>query len=210
MQPIFTIGHSNHSLEDFVHLLQQHQITALADVRSAPYSRYLPHFNKKRLQAYLPKVAIHYVFLGQELGARPTDPNCYVEGKAVYAKIAATEAFQQGLKRLVSGAANYRIALMCAEKDPLTCHRAILISQHLLPFNLDIAHIHSDGALELHEKLEERLLKAHHLQEPPVNQLSLLSSTDSVIDMDRGARVRQAYQQQGDKVAYVEHQQPEP
>ncbi|MEB3232696.1 MAG: DUF488 domain-containing protein [Leptolyngbyaceae bacterium] len=208
MQTIFTIGHSNHSLDAFLSLLQQHEINALADVRSAPYSRYLPHFNQKALQAYLPKAAIRYVFLGQELGARPRDSSCYVAGKAVYEKIAATTFFQHGLQRLIQGSQTYRIALMCAEKDPLTCHRAILIGQHLVPWNVAIAHIHSDGNLESHDDLETRLLSTHHLEDPPQNQqLSLLPGLDPTISLDRNDRIHQAYQYQGAKVAYVEEEQ---
>lgn len=205
MYPIFTIGHSNHSPTDFLERLQQHNINALVDVRSTPYSRYLPHFNKSALQAHLPEAEIHYVFLGAELGARPEDPNCYFESKAIYEKIAQTEAFHYGLKRLLQGAQNYRIALMCAEKDPLTCHRAILVCQHLVPFNLEIAHIHSNGELECHEDLEERMLNKNNLQDPPkYKQLSLLSVMDADIELDRDERIRQAYQKQGEKIAYVE------
>ncbi len=204
MQPLFTIGHSNHSHEHFLNLLQQHGVTALADVRSAPYSRYLPHFNKPALQTSLPEADIRYVFLGGQLGARPNDPDCYVEGKAVYEKIAATQAFQQGLQRLLKGVQTHRIALMCAEKDPITCHRAILVCQHLVPFNLEIGHIHSNGRLEFHEDLEERMLKLHHFQDPlGEDQLSLFPQYSDPTP-DRLERLRQAYQKQGDKIAYVE------
>lgn len=110
MKPVFTIGHSNHTPEKFLELLSSHNINSLADVRSAPYSRYLPHFNKQALQSYLPKAEIYYVFLGSELGARPADANCYIEGKAVYEEIAALSSFQQGLKRILKGAQNHRIA----------------------------------------------------------------------------------------------------
>lgn len=206
MSPLFTIGHSNHSPEKFVALLEEHGITALADVRSMPYSRYLPHFNQPALQVLLPQAEIRYVFLGAELGARPDNPDCYAEGKALYEKIAATDAFQKGLQRLLNGAKDHRIALMCAEKDPLTCHRAILVCQHLLAFNLEIGHIHSNGELEYHEDLEERMLKAQGLQDPePVAQLSLFTESSKPC-LDRPTRLRQAYQQQGDKIAYVEKQ----
>ncbi|MFM1842571.1 MAG: hypothetical protein RLZZ490_1307 [Cyanobacteriota bacterium] len=204
MNPLFTIGHSNHSPEKFIELLEFHGITALADVRSLPYSRYLPHFNQPALQALLPQAEIRYVFLGAELGARPDNPDCYVDGKALYEKIAATDNFQKGLNRLLKGANDYRIALMCAEKDPLTCHRAILICQHLLPFNLEIGHIHSNGELEYHEALEERMLKAQGLQDPePIAQLSLFPEPSEPC-LDRQTRLSQAYQQQGEKIAYVE------
>ena len=204
MKPLFTIGHSNHSPEKFVELLQIHGVTALADVRSAPYSRYLPHFNKSALQTYLQTSDIRYVFLGEELGARPNNPICYVEGKAIYERIAATESFQKGITRLLKGVENHRIALMCAEKDPITCHRAVLVCQHLTPFNLEIGHIHSNGELEFHENLEERILKLHGLQDSePVNQLSLFQE-DLVPILPRSERIRQAYLKQGEKIAYVE------
>jgi uncharacterized protein (DUF488 family) len=204
MQPIFTVGHSNHSPEHFLELLQQHNITALADVRSAPYSRHLPHFNKQALQSYLPHAEIRYVFLGAELGARPEDLSCYVEGKALYEKIAALEGFERGIKRLLKGTHEHRIALMCAEKDPITCHRAILVCQHLVPFNLEIAHIHSNGELEFHENLEERMLKIHNLQETPVQSQLSLFTEEAKNEMERTQRIYQAYQRQGDKIAYVE------
>lgn len=153
---LFTIGHSNLSIEAFISLLQQHGITAVVDVRSHPYSRYLPHFNKSEIQASLQNTGIEYRFLGRELGARPNDPICYVDGKAPYEKIASTQLFKQGIKRLLKGANNYRIALMCAERDPITCHRSILVCQHLREFELNINHILTDGNLEPHEAFEER------------------------------------------------------
>ena len=101
MKPLFTIGHSNHSPEKFLELLQLHGITALADVRSAPYSRYLPHFNQSALQSLLQNSDIRYVFLGKELGARPDNPNCYLEGKAIYEKIATTDAFHPKESKII-------------------------------------------------------------------------------------------------------------
>lgn len=204
MQPLYTLGHSNHSPEKFLDLLQSQGITALADVRSAPYSRYLPHFNQQALKPLLAQAEIRYVFLGAELGARPSEPTCYQEGKALYERISALPAFAEGLKRLLKGAQDHRIALMCAEKDPITCHRAILVCQHLAPFNLEIAHIHSNGELEYHEDLEERLLGLHQLQDPPAGgQLSLFLAETAPLG-DRETRLQKAYQLQGDKIAYVE------
>jgi len=204
MQGVFTIGHSNHTPEKFLELLCSHNINALADVRSAPYSRHLSHFNKQALQVYLPKSEIRYVFLGAELGARPTDTNCYVEGKALYEKIAKLEVFQQGLKRIHKGAKSHRIALMCAEKDPITCHRAILVCQHLVQFNLEIAHIHSNGDLEYHENLEERLLQTHKLADKQEHGQLSLFTPETETEISRTERVRQAYQLQGERIAFVE------
>ncbi|MCS6782391.1 MAG: DUF488 domain-containing protein [Gloeomargarita sp. SKYG98] len=206
MQPLFTIGHSHHSLEQFIALLQRHNITAVADVRSAPYSRRFPQFNRQILEKALPQSEIHYVFLGKELGARPANPACYVEGKALYEKIAATPEFQQGIQRLLKGAKTHRIALMCAEKDPLYCHRAILVCPHLVPYNLEIAHIHSDGSLEYHEELEERLLRLYNRSDClPEGQLSLFGDQPN-----RAERLKEAYYRQGLKIAYVEGENHDP
>ena len=205
MQSLFTIGHSNHSPESFLALLQQHNITAIADVRSHPYSKYLPHFNQKTLENLLKKYNIAYVFLGKELGARPDIPECYVEGKAIYEKIASTDNFKTGLNRVAQGTKKYKIALMCAEKDPLTCHRAVLVCQHLKVFNLDIKHIHFDGNLENHKLLEIRMLRINKLENKELEgQLSLFSN-DTIPKLTQEERIKKAYHQQGLKIAYVEH-----
>lgn len=211
---LFTIGHSNHSIDAFIGLLQQHGITAVADVRSHPYSRFLPHFNQSALKAALLNAGIQYVFLGNELGARSVDPSCYVDGKASYEKIAATKLFSEGIQRILKGSQNYKISLMCAEKDPITCHRAILVCQHLRDFELKIKHILSNGYLESHEQLEDRLLVLHGLnhsalEQAAPKQLSLfeeLQLQESPIEqLSREDCLKQAYQQQGEQIAYVDH-----
>lgn len=206
---LFTIGHSNLSIEAFISLLQQHGITAVVDVRSHPYSRYLPHFNKSEVQVALQNAGIEYRFLGRELGARPNDPSCYVDGKAPYEKIAATQLFEQGIKRLLKGADNYRIALMCAERDPITCHRSILVCQQLRELDLNINHILTDGILESHEALEERLLKLHGLSKLETSEPKQLSLFDEpqlqeILDNQKPREecLKEAYKRQGDKIAY--------
>ena len=210
---LFTIGHSNHSIETFIELLLEHNVTALADVRSHPYSRYLPHFNRIQIENSLKSTKMKYVFLGKELGARPKDPECYVDGKAVYEKIAATELFAEGIKRVIKGLQNYRVALMCAEKDPIVCHRAILICPHLKNAGLEIHHIHKNGDLETNEDLENRVLKQNNLYKSladlqnPVKQLSLfdLQPTQTLEKpLSRAELVEKAYQLQCEKVAYTE------
>lgn len=198
---IFTIGHSNHTIEKFISLLQKHRITAVADVRSHPYSRYLPHFNKSLLPDALSKVGISYVFLGRELGARPEDLSCYdLQGKALYERIAATAFFSAGIQRLIQGAEKYQIALMCAEKDPITCHRTILVCKNLRKFDISINHILPEGKLENHSQLEERLLakfnKSNH-QPIQLNLFEAPKALESKIDLDT------AYQRQGNEIAYV-------
>lgn len=208
---LFTIGHSNLDIATFIALLQKHGVTALVDVRSHPYSKYLPHFNQKELKFALQLEKISYVFLGKELGARPSDRTCYVAGKALYEKIAATELFKTGVERIVNGIKTYKTALMCAEKDPITCHRTILICQYLRSYKLEINHILQDGSLETHQHLEDRLLNLHNLGKPPKSyQLSLfdeqLNLAKSLNTYSIEAAINEAYRKQGDKIAYVEKQ----
>jgi uncharacterized protein (DUF488 family) len=128
---IFTVGHSNHSIEKFVEILKRNGVNAIADVRSSPFSRYFPHFNQSSLKLSLKTNGIFYVFLGEQLGARSRNSECYVNGKAKYDLIAETKEFAEGLYRIIEGSKKYRIALMCAEQDPITCHRSILVCKNL-------------------------------------------------------------------------------
>lgn len=188
-QPVFTIGHSNLKFAKFVALLKQHGIQALADVRSSPYSQYNPQFNREPLQRALRKQGMSYVFLGEELGARRSEPECYVNGRADYSLIAQTPAFIRGLDRIMQGAAKMRVAMMCAEKDPLDCHRCILVSPRLRERGLDVLHILSDGSLESQEQAERRLTQLFDLPER-----DLFRSTGEV--------VAEACRLQGEKIAY--------
>ncbi|MEZ6066921.1 MAG: DUF488 domain-containing protein [Planctomycetaceae bacterium] len=164
-QPLFTIGHSNHSLAHFILLLRRHGVTAVADVRSTPYSRRHPHFRQTQLaEALHATVDIAYVYLGQQLGARPDDPECFnSDGQVSYARLASSLSFRNGIKRVLTGAANHRIALMCVEWDPLQCHRGILLAPRLRPEVPGLYHIGPDGEPETFEEAEARLLRMHHL-----------------------------------------------
>lgn len=160
---ILTIGHSTHALDEFVALLRQHRVTAVGDVRSAPYSRFNPQFNRDVLPSSLKGFGIEYVYLGHALGGRSDDPACYEKGRICYDRVAKTEHFRHGLNRVVYGAANHRIALMCAEKEPLECHRTLLVSQALDNQGVKVAHIHADGGLESHADAMDRLLDLRKL-----------------------------------------------
>lgn len=157
---IYTIGHSLLQIDRFVALLTEHGITAVADVRSHPASRINPSFNESSLAARLKGENIAYVFLGRELGGRPADPRCYVNNQVQYELVAQTDYFRAGLERLARGAERYRIALLCAEREPLACHRALLISRHLVTRGYNVEHIHDDGRLENHRALLVRMLRS--------------------------------------------------
>ncbi|HPD14240.1 MAG TPA: DUF488 domain-containing protein [Planctomycetota bacterium] len=161
---VYTIGHSNHSAETLLELLRRHSITAVADVRSVPMSRYNPQFNRATFMAFLRRNRIAYVFLGAELGGRPHDPDCYEDGVADFERMSARPAFERGIQRLLRGAATHRIAVLCAEKEPLDCHRTILVCRHLRARGIKVKHILADGSIEDHQDTEQRLLKLAGLE----------------------------------------------
>ena len=195
---IYTIGHSKHPIDRFIALLQQHGIDALADVRSTPYSRFNPQFNKEKLQAALASAGVRYVFLGEELGARSKDPSCYDEdGRVSYAKLARTEPFRKGIERLLTGMQQHRIAIMCAEREPLECHRTILVSRELERAGVSVTHILQDGKLEPHRQLMGRLAAELNLV-----GTDLFRSPDELIE--------DAYEKQGSRIAYVRTEKAPP
>lgn len=188
-EPVLTIGHSNHSVEYFIDLLRRHCVTAVGDVRSHPYSRHVPQFSQDALREALLGQNIAYVFLGKELGARSRNPACYVRGKAQYDRMAREPLFVQGLARISQGIRQYRIALMCAEKDPIECHRAILVARYLVKNGFRVSHIHANDELETHDALENRLLK-------------ILKMPEGDMLKSREEYVEEAYSIQGERIAY--------
>lgn len=203
--PVFTVGHSNHSLEAFLELLRAHGIDEVADVRSSPYSRYTPHFSHRALSDALESAGIGYAFLGGELGGRPRDRSCYdAEGRVRYDRLAESDEFDDGIRQIVHGADERRIVLMCAEKEPLDCHRTLLVSRALVDRNVAVAHIHADGSLEEHAAAMDRLVSLHKLS--PVQQIDMFVMEGA----DNGGRPRSrddliadAMARQSAKVAYV-------
>ncbi|MGH8249032.1 MAG: DUF488 family protein [Gammaproteobacteria bacterium] len=192
---IYTIGHSTHPVEWFVQLLQGHGITAVGDVRSAPYSRMNPQFNREALKEALKEAEISYVFLGEELGARSKDPSCYRNGKVDYELLARTEPFRSGLERVQKGAITQRIALMCAEKDPLDCHRTILVARKLVERGLLVNHILSDGSIESHDQSLSRLMQMLRIREDDLFR----SREDAIRDAYRKRAEAIAYEEQSDQ-----------
>jgi hypothetical protein len=145
---ILSVGYSNHEPERFLALLQGAGVTAVADVRTSPYSRRMPHFNGPQLVPLLRRIHIAYVFLGDALGGRPADDYLYdAEDRVDYERVRATEVFQRGLDRLIEGGRKYVVAMMCGEADPLDCHRGLMITPALI-----------DGRVESTEEMEQRLL----------------------------------------------------
>jgi uncharacterized protein (DUF488 family) len=192
--PILTIGHSRHPLERFIALLQEAQVTALADVRSTPMSRFSPHFNRGALAASLAAQGIAYIFLGKELGGRPARQEMYTQGRADYEKMAAAAEFRAGIARLTEAAERHRVAAMCSEADPLDCHRCLLVACALAGGGIDVGHILASGAVVTHAQAEDRLLDLETLAEAGL----LLRSRDE--------RLAEAYRSRCRRVAYAGRQ----
>ena len=146
---VFTVGHSNHSAEKFVGLLKRHGIEIVADVRSQPYSRHAPHFNARDIEAILWDNDIGRLFLGSELGGRPTAEEFYdADGRVDYARVERSQSFLDGIQRLEISIRQYRIALLCSEENPAGCHRRLLVGRVLGERGIAVWHIRGDGSVQ--------------------------------------------------------------
>lgn len=153
---IWSIGHSNHEFDAFVDLLRGEKIENVVDVRSFPYSRFAPQFNREDLKGGLRAVGIRYLFLGEELGGRPAHDHHYdQDGRALYGLMAREPQFVDAIDRLLTGAADHRIALMCSEGKPESCHRRLLVGKVLTDRGAKLRHILPDGGVS--EEQEVRL-----------------------------------------------------
>lgn len=188
---IYTIGHSSHTLEYFFSLLTRHGIESVVDVRSAPYSKWQPQYNKASLEIELPKANIQYLFMGKELGGRGADKSCYRDGRVQFDLLAQSPLFREGLSRLIENLSHHKMVIMCAEQEPLDCHRTLLIGKALRESGIQIHHIHADGSIESQTDAMMRLLDKWKM--PAV---SLFESTEELI--------QQAYKRQEELIAYRE------
>ncbi len=191
---VLTIGHSSHPMEHFLALLREAGVTAVADVRSAPHSRHVPHFNHDALKAALREAGIAHVYLGKELGGRPQNKAQYQDGVADYEKIAASDIFQSGLQRVLDGAAAHRVALMCAEQYPQDCHRCLLVARALAARGVSVRHILPDGATATQTDVEADLLRR-------------TGRDKEDLFMSAGERLAAAYRDHARKVAFATAEQ---
>jgi uncharacterized protein (DUF488 family) len=192
---LFTIGHSNHSIERFLELARGAGITAIADVRSTPASRRYPWFNQARFAPRLTAEGIAYVPLGDALGGRPRDPRLYRDdGFADYDAMARTDEFRAGLDRVADGARRFRVCLMCAEREPLDCHRCLLVTRALAKRGFAVGHVLADGVIEPHGQTEERLIA--------------LARAPADLFADRDQRLAAAYARRTGTAAYRRPEKP--
>jgi uncharacterized protein (DUF488 family) len=155
---LFTIGHSNIPSERFITMLRNAEVNAVIDVRSVPNSRWFPWFSAKALAENLPRAGINYAMMGNALGGRPHDSRLFRDGVVDYEAMAAQPDFIIGIDRLIDKAAQSRICLMCAEREPLDCHRCLLVARSLAERGVAVGHILHEGATEPHPATEARLL----------------------------------------------------
>lgn len=195
---VMTIGHSNHELNVFLNLLQDQEVSTVADVRSAPYSRYCPHFNKDALEGSLKEHSIEYLFLGREFGARVDDPACVSNGRIQYALLARRSEFLDGIELVRDRIRHSRFAMMCAEEDPLTCHRTILVARELDREGISVEHIRGDGRVETHDDVKTRLLKLTGLYQGEGSQMELFRQPEP----DNEKLLSDAFDIQEEKIAY--------
>jgi uncharacterized protein (DUF488 family) len=189
--PILTIGHSRHPIERFLSLLDTAQVTAVADVRSSPASRFSPQFNKNALAASLAGQGIDYVFLGAALGGRPARPDMYTKGRADYEKMAASPEYRAGLAQLIEMAQRQTVAAMCSEADPLDCHRCLLVGRALVEAGHDVAHVLASGEIASQAKVEDLLLELEHLAD------------DDLLVRSRAERLAEAYRARNRKAGHA-------
>ncbi len=187
---IYTIGHSNYDTNQFIKILQSYSIDTVVDIRSAPYSKYCRQFNKKTIDQVLNNSGIKYLFLGKELGARPENPECYEQNRIQYDKLKETELFKQGIERIKDSTSKCIAALMCSEKEPISCHRTILVSRVLKGEGIEVRHILDENTTVSQDEIEEQLQKKFKLEpllfDPPdANQ----------------ARIDEAYKKQEEKIS---------
>jgi len=175
---VWTVGHSNHEFEHLMKLLEGERIEFLIDVRSYPYSRYSPHFNRESLEAGVARHGVRYLFLGEQLGGRPSRKEHYdAHGHALYGPMSEQQPFRDAVERVIAGASRYRLALLCSEADPRDCHRRLLVGKVLADQGLALAHILPDGSIHSEAAVA---LEGEHAQASLLGEEEPWRSTQSV------------------------------
>jgi uncharacterized protein (DUF488 family) len=184
---LMTIGHSNLPADRFITLLRDSKVSAVIDVRSVPFSRWCPWFSSKPLASGLAAGGLAYLQLGDELGGRPRDPQLYCDGIADYEAMARRPEFRAGLDRVIDETRHHRVCLLCSEREPLDCHRCLLVGRALAERGVTPGHIRADGTIEPHAVTEQRLLK--------------LAGNEADLFGDPATRLADAYRQRTRRVA---------
>lgn len=196
---LYTIGHSKHTQQDFLKLLRLHKINCVVDVRSTPFSKFSPQFNRDEIKKYLNKCGIYYIEMGKEFGARRSDKTLYTnEGYLDFEKTAKSSEFISGIKRINKGVEKgLNIVFMCTEKDPIDCHRNILVAREFYKRNYEILNILYDGSIESQKDLEIRLLDMYFPNRGQLNFIDLENNLKSIEEL-----VEEAYKLRNKDIGY--------
>ena len=194
LHPLFTVGHSILDFENFAALLKDHAVQLVADVRSLPQSARLPHFSQPAFENLLRAEGLDYLFLGEELGGRPDDPDAYrPDGVVDFTVRRKSYAFRAGLERLQNELPGRSVAMMCAEEDPLECHRFLMVCPELTKLGVFPLHIRKGSQIETQETAENRLLASTGFEGIAANTLFPEARTDAL---------ENAYRLQAERFAY--------
>jgi uncharacterized protein (DUF488 family) len=195
MKDIYTIGYSGFKIGEFINILKKHQITSLIDVRSNPNSKFYEDYNKISLEKLLKFNGIIYRNYRCEFGARQEDLKYYKNGYLDFNEYTKSKSFLDGVKKIEAGIKlDYVFALMCAEKDPSTCHRNIMVAREFYKLGYNIKNILSDGYFESQESIEQKLVNQYF---PKRNQISLFSDNLSWEEM-----VNKSYEYRNSEIGY--------
>ncbi len=190
---LFTIGHSSHTIEEFINILKKFDIDYLCDVRSTPYSKFMPLYNKENLKKNLEGVNIKYIFLGKELGARRTEQEVLTDGVVDFNKLSNDETFLKGINRIIKGLEQYNLVIMCTEKNPIDCHRTILIAKKFSEMGIEVNHINFDGNLISQKEIEVKLIENYF---PDRNQINIFEINNEI------DYLKEAYRLAGKAIGY--------
>lgn len=195
MKEIYTIGYSSFKIEDFIQTLKNNNITCVIDVRSNPFSEYFQDYNKDILEKKLKKENIMYRNYKKEFGARQEDPSFYPKGYLDFDLFTKSEQFNEGLLKIAKGIEmGFSFVLMCAEKDPITCHRNIMVAKAFKERGYNIKHILFDGSIESQDDIEKRMIKEYF---PERNQMALFDENKSDEDL-----IKASYNKKNEEISY--------
>jgi uncharacterized protein (DUF488 family) len=199
---IYTIGHSNHSQEEFLRLIQTYGITCVVDVRSLPASKHSPQYNQDALEGLLKYHHIYYQFFGKEFGARRTD-SYNQQGLVDFELAVKTNLFLQGVQRIHTLLDRHRLALMCSEANPLECHRFALLARYFHEQGFEIQHIMRDASLATHKQLENEMITQYlHAKKPLLADVDELFGTYTAED-----QLHDAYRLKNKEIGYRQQQE---
>lgn len=195
---LYTVGHSQHEFEYFSKLLKKYEIDYLLDVRSTPYSKYAEIYNKEQLSILLSTKGIKYSFMGKFFGARPDNIDLYnEEGYLDFEKVSHSDLFIKGIENVIWGLERgNNIVLMCTEKDPIDCHRAIMVARAFFLNGIAVKHILPNGKIQTQQELDERLLDRYF---PDRAQLSIFNY-DKVMNDEENIKL--AYRERNREIGY--------